>query len=169
MSATAHNIIKGAFESALADLVACYTGVAPQIVAESPHDVNQPVAAIIGFGDSRLRGSAVLLAEESVAKDLAETTPLDPIDWLGELCNQLVGRLKNKLAIYGILPQMGTPVTVCGRELDLGAVGMEPIAWRVTWSKGHLQAMLTLEVEAELELVQDVSAASAAEGSLNLF
>lgn len=169
MSTTAHQTIEDEFIASVSDLIECYTNSAPHVVPADSYAQRQSTAAIVGFGDAKFRGSAVLLAKPEVAGVLSETTPLNPTDWLGELCNQLVGRLKNKLAKYGLLPQMGTPITVAGQHLDLGAVSSQPFAWRVSWEDGHLFALLTLEVEDGLELVADDSAAIAEEGSLNLF
>jgi hypothetical protein len=157
------------FVGALSDLVECYTDEAPAIVMHGNCDVRETRAAIVGFGDERLRGAAALLANDQSIEHLAKTAPANPADWLGEFCNQLVGRFKNKLSEYGILPQMGTPIKVSGTDFSLDAVGTEPSVWQVNWSNGQFQALLSLEVENALELVRDPCSAVAEEGSLSLF
>lgn len=169
MSQSAQQIIHAEFESALSGLIECYADEIPAVELTALADVAETSAAVVGFGDVKFRGTAVILATESTAKMLAVSTPLNPEDWLGELGNQLVGRLKNKLAAYGVLPQMGAPVTVCGRHLGFSAVGCETASWSVRWSSGSLQAMLTLHVDEDLELTLDESYAIAEEGSLSLF
>jgi CheY-specific phosphatase CheX len=169
MSQSAIDTLTQEFEASLAELIRCYTGDDAQILAGSTEAIKETTAAIVGFGDESFRGSAVLLGDAEVVARLAEIPPSNPVDWLGELSNQLVGRLKNKLSRFGLLPQMGTPVTLSGKSLDLGAVSAQPTAWQVIWENGSLRAILALEVAESLELVADETAAVAEEGSLSLF
>jgi hypothetical protein len=169
MSQFAVETLRQEFETSLAELIRCYTESDPQVTPASIADITETTAAIVGFGDEAFRGSVVLLGEAAIVASLADTPPANPVDWLGELGNQVVGRLKNKLLRYGVSPQMGTPVTLSGKSLDLGAVGAEPTAWQVQWSTGSLRAIFALEVAEGLELVADENAVAAEEGSLSLF
>jgi CheY-specific phosphatase CheX len=169
MNPSATEIIISEFESSLSDLIACYTDEVPGLVRAQIGDPSQTLVAIIGIGDAVFRASAVLLADKEVAVKLADSAPVNPTDWLGELSNQLVGRLKNKLSRYGLLPYLGTPVTISGREMDLGTVGTSPIVWNVTWSEGEIKAVFALDVAEDVELIADESAAVAEEGSVSLF
>jgi hypothetical protein len=169
MSQSAVETLTQEFEAALAELICCYTELDPHVAPASTYDISETTAAIVGFGDGSFRGSAVLLGDAKVVASLADTPPDNPVDWLGELGNQLVGRLKNKLLRYSLFPHMGTPVTLSGKSLDLGAVGAEPTAWQVRWTSGSLRAILALEVAEGLELAADENAVAAEEGSLSLF
>jgi hypothetical protein len=166
---SARDIFHQEFESAVSGLVECYSGEIPRITRSKPTEIDDVMASVVGFGDLQFRGSAVILAQECVAKALAESTPCNTADWLGELGNQLVGRLKNKLAAYGVLPQMGAPVTISGRHLGFSAVGADTDTWRVEWSQGLIQVMLSLHLDDDLHLVLDESSITAEEGSLSLF
>lgn len=161
--------ITDCFKDSASKLIQCYTEELPTLTVQHSQDTDKSIAAIIGFGDPLFRGSVVILADESVAIRLAHDTPENPVDWLGELANQLVGRLKNKLAGYGVLPQMGVPVTVSGKELDLNAVGTQPKFWGVEWASGKFQVILSLEVDDALTLAEQPSEIAAEEGSLDLF
>jgi hypothetical protein len=169
MSVSAREIIHREFESALSGLVECYSGEIPQVTTANLTAIDEVMASVVGFGDLQFRGSAILLAHEDVAKVLAHSTPRNTADWLGELGNQLVGRLKNKLAAYGVLPQLGAPVTICGHHLGFSSMGANTASWRVEWPQGTLQAMLSLHLDDDLQLVLDTSSATAEEGSLSLF
>ncbi|MBL8625559.1 MAG: hypothetical protein JNK64_29880 [Myxococcales bacterium] len=83
--------------------------VAPAIAAATPPA--QPAAAVIAFtGD--LAGELRLTAPPAV---LAATCPGGaPLDWLCELVNQLVGRLKNELWPSGITIRLTAPTTEAG-------------------------------------------------------
>jgi hypothetical protein len=157
------------FERSFKELIAAYAGQEPELIVGAAHDLGETTAAIVGFGDVYFSGSAVLFGSNMVAERLAESMPSNPSDWLGELSNQLVGRLKNKLTKYGVLPTVGMPVTVQGTNLNLSAVGSDPVVWRATWPGGIMQVLLALQTDDELELVPRFGCGAVAEGSMNLF
>ncbi len=70
--------------------------------------------AILGFtGD--LRGAAILATSR---RCVAATDPVGSGDvWLGELVNQLVGRIKNTLLRHGVEISLSTPVILRGERL----------------------------------------------------
>ena len=81
------------------------------------------VGASIGFTGPALRGALVMISThrfvqrvlpaEIEAGDSAEQVA----DWTGELANQLLGRIKNKLLTYGVTLEMSTPTVIFGLEL----------------------------------------------------
>jgi hypothetical protein len=78
------------------------------------------LAAFIGFGVSGYRGSLSV----SIPRDTLELTrprgvEIDPADWLAELCNQLIGRVKARLLLHGPEPIIGLPTVVSGKDLEL--------------------------------------------------
>lgn len=82
------------------------------------------IAAFIGFTGEQMRGTLVVSAS---FKLLAQVHPIDSNgpavgeedqrDWTGELANQLLGRLKIRLGVYGITFALSTPTTLVGRDL----------------------------------------------------
>jgi CheY-specific phosphatase CheX len=101
-------------------------GVATRSEGLLPDDA-QPAAglvAFIGFSGEKLTGSLALVLPETL---IEQTHPMrgqiagDPRaamhDWAGELSNQLLGSLKNRLLRYGVVLQLSTPITLQGREL----------------------------------------------------
>ncbi len=80
-------------------------------------DQEKSAFSVIGFGGQQVRGVLVLGAPiELLAKahPMPDAPSEDLLDWCGELSNQLVGRLKNKLLGYGIIIQLSLPTTLCG-------------------------------------------------------
>ena len=68
-----------------------------------------------------LSGTLVVTTTEEV---VLRTLPKDveqpkPSDWLGELSNQLLGRLKNQLSQFGLKIQVSTPVVLMGPRLSV--------------------------------------------------
>ena len=84
--------------------------------------------AVIGFSGRPLHGSFVFSADESL---LARTyvngsggnlgaADVDACDWSGELANQLLGRIKNKLLDHGVVIDLSTPTALSGLEWRVG-------------------------------------------------
>lgn len=75
------------------------------------------LSGVMGFVGARLRGTCLLA---SAAGPLAAACPEGGRvrDWIGELTNQLVGRLKTKLLARGIEVALTTPIILSGARLQ---------------------------------------------------
>ncbi len=76
--------------------------------------------AIIGLGGQKLRGSVVLSIPSPLlarSHPTGRTSAEELADWLAELANLLLGRLKVQLLERGISIELGTPVTLSGTAL----------------------------------------------------
>lgn len=75
------------------------------------------LSGVMGFVGARLRGTCLLA---SAAGPLAAACPEGGRvrDWIGELTNQLVGRLKTKLLTRGIEVALTTPIILSGARLQ---------------------------------------------------
>ncbi|MCG8670814.1 MAG: hypothetical protein MI867_15495 [Pseudomonadales bacterium] len=93
---------------------------------EAPDDQSEQVPiAVIDAGSSELEVVVLMLLPVRV---LALTYPTrEEIitvfettleDWISELSNQLIGKLKNRLLNYGITLQLGLPAAYFGDELE---------------------------------------------------
>ncbi|MGH1343645.1 MAG: chemotaxis protein CheX [Nannocystales bacterium] len=83
--------------------------------AESMDIDKSSLVSIIGYSGDQIRGSVCLTVPASIAlathpQKSPKPTDAELRDWVGELCNQLVGRTKNQLIRYGHKVGMGTPV-----------------------------------------------------------
>jgi len=75
--------------------------------------------SVMGFGGRQVRGALVLV---STSEPLERTHAGDDEshqDWIRELSNQLMGRVKNRLLPLGATLQMATPAAISGKNLDL--------------------------------------------------
>ena len=73
--------------------------------------------AVIGFSSEQMRGT-LLLATSS--EPLGRTAPVANSslrEWIAELANQLLGRIKSRLAERGVLLAISTPVVLRGSHL----------------------------------------------------
>lgn len=88
---------------------------------DEPEESAQEMVGIIGFTGTEMTGNLMI----STSRDIVERSNPLPTeqgiagevalrDWVGELSNQLLGRLKNKLLRYGATLEMSPPVTLYG-------------------------------------------------------
>jgi hypothetical protein len=74
---------------------------------------------VLSFTSATLGGSLLLMLERGVI-ERSYTLPNPNLpDWTGELANQLVGRLKNALARFGVNVNLSIPVVVSGTGLSM--------------------------------------------------
>jgi chemotaxis protein CheX len=134
------------------------------------------IVAVIGFAGSQMRGSVVLA---STSQALRLTHPLGKEaddeglrDWAGELANQLIGRIKIRLLAHQMVIQLGTPTTISGRELTLGAAlkNAECLPHRFTAGSEWLLVRMEGVAEPGVQmLASPVQLTATDEGELLLF
>lgn len=130
-------------------------------------ETDEPLySGVMSFVGDTLRGTCLLAAPEAVV--LAAAPPgAGARDWVGELANQLVGRLKAKLLARGASIALSTPVVLRGVRLcPLPRSGAEPMAFES--SRGRLLVWVEVEARDEVDL-REQHAPVAAEGELLVF
>ncbi len=90
-------------------------------------------------------------------------------DWIGELANQLVGRLKNALIEFGHSGQLSLPVTLSGSGLSLWHKTECPMTFFINTEAGRVILRLEAEVDADSVWAPSECVSTAAEGSMCLF
>ncbi len=131
------------------------------------------VIAFIGFSGAKLSGSLALVLPQLL---LEQTHPMrgkitgDPLaafhDWAGEISNQILGQLKNRLLRHGIVLQLCTPMTMQGTELRGRVDPREGFArprFRAAESTFDLHFDATAEPEVELSPLESTESNDAAE------
>jgi CheY-specific phosphatase CheX len=123
-------------------------------------------SGVMGFVGGSVRGSCLLAAplsaiEAAAPKDAAAR------DWVGELANQLVGRLKVKLMQRGATIALSTPVALCGVKLSpLPRTDVEPVVFESP--SGKVMVWLEVEIEDGFQLGEE-RLLKANEGELLVF
>ncbi len=96
---------------------------------------NEAVAAgVVGFSGPSFRGTLIMAAPFELiaatrpvrarAEPLARNVSSDWIlvrDWVGELANQVLGRIKNRLLTYGVTFEVSPPAALSGSALVFAA------------------------------------------------
>lgn len=133
---------------------------------ETPHSIE--LAGIIGLTAESLRGTLVLGTTESILKETDDRA--DGRDWIGELANQLLGRLKNRLFAYGVEIAMSTPVSLRGHNLALTSSSEDTWFYAFQSSAGLVCVWFDLELEPGYTMFKAEEAEeSAVEGELMFF
>ncbi|MFO0941344.1 MAG: hypothetical protein U0930_11305 [Pirellulales bacterium] len=162
-------IINQEFRQSLADLINHYTNEEPNVKELFDSSVSGEITAIIGLAEPQIAASISLTATKLVARKLAMRDDANPRDWLGELSNQLAGRLKNKMTAYGHSPNLTTPTTVTGAWLLVEPLETQSYLIVAEFSGHQIAAQLILDLAEDLKLEKRTSQSSAEEGSLQLF
>jgi CheY-specific phosphatase CheX len=107
-------------------------------------------SGVMGFVGERVRGTCLLAAPRDT---ILATAPEDarPRDWVGELANQLVGRLKSKLMQHGVTIAVTTPIVLSGVKVSpLPRSEVLPSVFETP--NGRVLVWLEVEVDPEFTL-----------------
>jgi hypothetical protein len=125
------------------------------------------ISSVMGFVGEKIRGTCLLAAEP---KPLEASCPSGglPRDWIGELTNQLVGRIKMKLLAYGLEVALTTPIVLQGIRLQpLPKNPSEPSVFAS--ASGLVLAWVEVEIEGNYSLPVPGPAAVGETGDLLFF
>lgn len=126
------------------------------------------LSGVIGFVCSRLRGTCLLVANRTPIELSSPKKELTR-DWVGELTNQLVGRLKRRFLGFGLEVALTTPVVLSG--VHLRPMPRRDLSPRV-FSSASGSIMVWVEIEAEPGFslgAEELSDSSNAEGDVLMF
>jgi CheY-specific phosphatase CheX len=123
-------------------------------------------SGVMGFVGDRVRGTCLLAAPQGTV-EAAAPRDAGARDWVGELANQLVGRLKAKLMARGATIALSTPVVLRGVRLSpLPRTDVAPVVFEST--AGRVLVWLEVEIEDDFQLGEE-RALKASEGELLVF
>lgn len=136
---------------------------------DASEDTSLLYCGVVGFTGEQMRG-AILLA--TTREPLGRTSPVNDTsfrEWIAELSNQLLGRLKNKLMSRGVLLHMSTPVVLRGQHLTpLTANELKPLVFEC--EGGVVCVWMDAEIIGSVDLnVEQVDTGSIGEGEGMLF
>jgi CheY-specific phosphatase CheX len=107
-----------------AAVIALFEGLGATVeTAQAVTRSSDDVGASIGFTGRDLRGALVLISTRTLVlralpdKVRHQASDEHIADWMGELSNQLLGRIKNKLFPLGVTLEMSTPTVIFGLDL----------------------------------------------------
>lgn len=123
-------------------------------------------SGVMGFVGDNVRGTCLLAARQGTIQ-AAAPNGAGARDWVGELANQLVGRLKAKLMARGATIALSTPIVLRGVKLSpLPRTDVHPVVFES--SAGKVLVWLEVEIKDDFQL-GDERALKASEGELLVF
>jgi hypothetical protein len=91
--------------------------VIPRDRADFPATEALALCGVMGFGGKSLRGALVLATTREPLEHTNPGSLTSQRDWVCELANQLMGRVKNRLLAYGVEIHLATPAGLSGDNL----------------------------------------------------
>ena len=145
--------------------------LAVERVNEAAQDNQLPtMIASIGFASPQASGMLTLALAPKVA--LATGASENAVrDWSGELANQALGRVKNRLLRYGVELQLATPVVISGERLTVHPGPDEHACFWFATPAGHVDVYVSARVDSDFVWVlgEDEGGEIAPEGDLLMF
>lgn len=125
--------------------------------------------AVVGFSGDQMRGSVLLATSREPLGRTSPTSDASFREWIAELSNQLLGRIKNKLIPRGVTLHLSTPVVLRGQHLaPLTRAELVPIVFHC--EDGHVCVWFDYEQSPDLDLSKvNEEAAVITEGESMLF
>jgi hypothetical protein len=135
---------------------------APWVTTDEPL-----LSGVIGFVGSRVRGTCLLASTEPPIT--ASSPPGGRArDWVGELTNQLMGRMKSKLVARGLTVELTTPIVLSGVRIEpLPKAKLEPIV--LSAEQGPVLVWLEFETTPDFRLEAEREGFCGTEGDVLLF
>lgn len=172
-------VLGGLVQESLHELLEAYA-ISTEETVNAPGEPE--TTAFVGFAGDAIKGGLLLIASDAT---LRRTRPrIGPADdepgqrelsdWLSELCNQLMGRLKNKLLPRQVTVYITVPSIVHGRDLHPDQVtGSDGNAERVGFRQagGSFQCFLNAEYKPDFVIPElpEGYVSQQAEGDMLLF
>lgn len=149
MTTELHDLLERVGEDALLELLSAYGISATVGRPHSPHA--HQIIGVVGFTSPDFRGNLALVLSSQLAEATLEGT--DVIDWVGELANQMLGRVKNKLVPYAIELDIATPVVVAGLSIRVQeAPDTETRRVDCSTTSGSVHALINARLREGFEL-----------------
>jgi CheY-specific phosphatase CheX len=108
---------------------------------------------IVGFTGDQMRGALMLATSR---EPLGRTLPSNDAslrEWIAELSNQLLGRIKNKLVAHGVTLHMSTPTVLRGQHI--APVSSTPIVpYMFSSDNGVVCVWIDVEIMPGVDLTQ---------------
>lgn len=112
-------VLKPLLSDAVRGVFAAYdTPTEPAVDRAEQHDM----VAVLGFSDPRVRGGLALSIPTALARTMVPGLDVSDEDWVGELGNQVLGRVRNQLLRYDLDLGLGTPVVISAVGITIASL-----------------------------------------------
>jgi hypothetical protein len=106
---------------------------------------------VVGYSGDQMRGTLLLATSREPLGRTSPSTDASLREWIAELTNQLLGRIKNKLLSRGVTLHLSTPIVLRGQQLaPMPRAELVPFAF--TCDGGHICVWFDTELTAGTDL-----------------
>ena len=132
-------------------------------------DADLLFCGVVGFSGEQMRGTLLLATSKEPLGRTSPTTDASLREWIAELSNQLLGRIKNKLLARGVTLHLSTPIVLRGQHLaPLSRAELVPFAF--TCDGGYVCVWFDAETKVGVDLSQEIDTEGLiSEGTSTLF
>jgi len=125
---------------------------------------------MIGFTGDAVRGTLAIHVCDALL-DATGSNSDNRNDWIAELANQLLGRLKNKLLSYDVVIQLSTPVAVQGEgfKMSFKSALARQFSFKIDDKFVAIYFDGEYDETKEVELCEDTDSIGAPEGEMMMF
>lgn len=163
----ASGLVRSMMKDATVELFGDYKVKLDLVDDTGPEEGSVVLCGVMGFTGSLARGSC-LLAGTEIPFNTSKPSRGVMRDWVGELTNQLVGRLKIKLLERGVEIALSTPVVLQGEHIaPLPRRTLIPLVFEA--NPGRVFVWVELETVPNFELSQKPTEAITTEEGDALF
>ncbi|MEY4577805.1 MAG: hypothetical protein RL701_2508 [Pseudomonadota bacterium] len=123
---------------------------------------------VVGFSGEHMRGTLLLATSKEPLGRTSPTTDSSLREWIAELSNQLLGRIKNKFLPRGVTLHLSTPIVLRGQHIaPVSHAELVPFAWQC--DGGCVCVWFDAEYAPTLDLSQVAEEVGVEEGTSMLF
>jgi CheY-specific phosphatase CheX len=143
-----------------------------EIVDDACPAVDADYVATIGFAGPQIRGVLAWECTREVAVALCGMgdIPDDVIrDWVGEMANQLLGRVKNKLLAHEVEFSLSTPMVIQGQDMRVPRAKGERSEACVNTARGPVRVVMEHVADEAITYRETPIEVAAHEGDAFLF
>lgn len=131
------------------ELFAAYGHHLAPLPFKNTDGVEMALCGIIGFSGADVRGTLLIALDAELLVNMTAAM-VSPRDWLSELANQLLGRLKNKLLRHGATIYSSTPLVIRGEYMQ--PVGRNGLPDPTVLGAGKHRAFVWIDYEMRPDL-----------------
>jgi hypothetical protein len=124
---------------------------------------------VVGFSGDQMRGTLLLATSREPLGRTSPTTDASLREWIAELSNQLLGRIKNRLIPHGVTLHLSTPIVLRGQHIS-PVTRAELVPYLFACDGGYVCVWMDAELQPGVDLTKMVETEGlVSEGTSTLF
>lgn len=132
-------------------------------------DADLLFCGVVGFSGEQMRGTLLLATSREPLGRTSPTTDASLREWIAELANMLLGRIKNRLITHGVTLHLSTPIVLRGQHIS-PVTRAELVPYLFSCDGGYVCVWMDAELQPGVDLTKTVETEGLiSEGTSTLF